>query len=306
MDKLIVLVGPTGVGKTKLSVDIAKRFNGEIISGDAFQCYKEMSIGSAKIKEEEKEGIPHYLVDYLSYKEEYNVKQFQEQGRAYIKDIIARHKVPIICGGTGLYIKALLYDYLFEEESVDQAYLEVLQQKDNDTLYEMLKKIDAKATMTIHKNNRKRVIRALMMAHAGSKKSERLEKQTHTMLYDAYIVGLTMERELLYKRINERVFMMMEEGLEQEIKQLVHEESDFSLQSMRGIGYKEWVAYYRNEATLEETIALIQKNSRNFAKRQYTWFKNQMNVHWYDVSEESEKDKIMKDIEVFLGGQDER
>lgn len=300
MDKIIVLVGPTGSGKTSLSIELAKKFNGEIISGDAYQCYYEMSIGSAKIKEEEKQGIPHYLVDYLSYKDEYNVKVFQEKGREYIADILARGKTPIICGGTGLYIKALLYDYLFEDEQVDEDYLNFLNQKDNDELYKMLIEIDEKATATIHKNNRKRVIRALMMAHVGTSKSERLEKQEHKMLYDAYIIGLTMDREKLYERINQRVLTMMDEGLKEEIESLVQSEDDFYLQSMRGIGYKEWLGYYKKEATIEETIALIQKNSRNFAKRQYTWFKNQMDVHWYDVSKDEERSKIIADVDNFM------
>lgn len=300
MDKIIVLVGPTGSGKTSLSIELAKKFNGEIISGDAYQCYYEMSIGSAKIKEEEKQGIPHYLVDYLSYKDEYNVKVFQEKGREYIADILARGKTPIICGGTGLYIKALLYDYLFEDEQVDEDYLNLLNQKDNDELYKMLIEIDEKATATIHKNNRKRVIRALMMAHVGTSKSERLEKQEHKMLYDAYIIGLTMDREKLYERINQRVLTMMDEGLKEEIESLVQSEDDFYLQSMRGIGYKEWLGYYKKEATIEETIALIQKNSRNFAKRQYTWFKNQMDVHWYDVSKDEERSKIIADVVNFM------
>lgn len=300
MDKIIVLVGPTGSGKTSLSIELAKKFNGEIISGDAYQCYYEMSIGSAKIKEEEKQGIPHYLVDYLSYKDEYNVKVFQEKGREYIADILARGKTPIICGGTGLYIKALLYDYLFENEQVDEGYLNLLNQKDNDELYKMLIEIDEKATATIHKNNRKRVIRALMMAHVGTSKSERLEKQEHKMLYDAYIIGLTMDREKLYERINQRVLTMMDEGLKEEIESLVHSEDDFYLQSMRGIGYKEWLGYYKKEATIEETIALIQKNSRNFAKRQYTWFKNQMDVKWYDISKEEERSKIIADVDNFM------
>lgn len=300
MDKVIVLVGPTGSGKTNLSIELAKKFNGEIISGDAYQCYQEMSIGSAKVKEEEKQGIPHYLVDYLSYKETYNVKIFQEKGRAYIRDIISRGKVPIICGGTGLYIKALLFDYLFEDEEVDEIYLQELNQKDNDTLYQMLMEIDEQATATIHKNNRKRVIRALMMAHAGTKKSQRLEKQEHTMLYDAYIIGLTMSRDKLYERIDQRVLKMIEDGLETEIHSLVESEQDFALQSMRGIGYKEWLGYYKKEATLQDTIALIQKNSRNFAKRQYTWFKNQMDVHWYDILQEAERSKIIEAVNDFL------
>lgn len=304
MEKVIVIVGPTGVGKTSLSIALAKAINGEIISGDAYQCYKEMNIGSAKIKEEEKQGIPHYLIDYVSYKEEYNVKMFQEAGRKYIKQVLEKGKVPIVCGGTGLYIKALLYDYHFEEEELDEEYQKQLQEIDNQELYHLLQKVDEKACATIHPNNRKRIIRALMMAHAGMKKSERIEMQEHKPLYDVYSIGLTMERAHLYERINHRVEIMIEEGLEKEILSLVQKESDFQLQSMRGIGYKEWIGYYREEASLEETIALIQKNSRNFAKRQYTWFNNQMPIHWYDV-EKVERESIIKEVINFLEADNE-
>lgn len=300
MKKVIVLVGPTGVGKTSLSIALAKALDGEIISGDAYQCYQEMSIGSAKIKAEEMQGIPHYLVDFISYKEDYNVKVFQKEARKCIDDIIARNKTVIVCGGTGLYIKALLYDYLFEEEEVDHEYMAYLQSKDNESLYAMLQEVDAQACENIHENNRKRVIRALLMAHQGSRKSERLNKQEHKLLYDAFIIGLTMPRAMLYERIDERVHQMMKEGLLEEISRLVQSEEDFNLQSMRGIGYKEWQGYYRQEMSLEKTIALIQKNSRNFAKRQYTWFHNQMDVHWYDVNEEGSKEAIMKDAYAFL------
>lgn len=300
MEKIIVVVGPTGSGKTDLSIQLAKQFNGEIISGDAYQCYREMSIGTAKVREDEKQGVPHYLIDILSYKEAYNVKVFQELGRKCIKKISDRGKTIIVCGGTGLYIKALLYDYVFEDEKIDESYLKQLKNMDNESLYKMLVEIDEKATESIHMNNRQRIIRALMMAHSGNKKSDRLSKQEHKPLYDAYIIGLSMEREKLYERINERVLKMIEDGLEKEVLALLKGEESFSLQSMQGIGYKEWLSYYQKEASLEDTIALIQKNSRNFAKRQYTWFKNQMNVHWYDVTNEMEREEIMKDVDSFL------
>lgn len=306
MDKVIVIVGPTGVGKTKQSIAIAKACNGEIISGDAYQCYQEMSIGSAKIKQSEKEGIPHHLIDFISYKETYNVKMFQEEARKCIKDIIARGKTPIICGGTGLYIKALLYDYVFEEEHIDEEYLKHLETKDNETLYTMLQTIDETACENIHQNNRKRILRALMMAHQGSKKSDRLKQQTHTLLYDAYIVGLTMERTLLYERIDARVLEMIKEGLESEIFSIVKSVDDFKLQSMQGIGYKEWLMYYQKDMNLDDTIALIQKNSRNFAKRQFTWFNNQMDVHWYDVCQKESDEKIKADVISFLGDRNAR
>lgn len=301
MEKVIVIVGPTGVGKTKLSVEIAKQCNGEIISGDAYQIYKEMNIGTAKVKPEETQGIPHYLVNELSYHDDYNVKVFQEKGRAYIQKIINKGKVPIICGGTGLYIKALLYDYLFCEEEQDQTYFNHLQTLESEQLYEMLVAQDEKACETIHPNNRKRVIRALMMAHSGEKKSERLEKQQRTLLYDAYIIGLTMDREKLYERINARVDEMMSENLYEEVKQLVTTPQDFMKQSMRAIGYKEWENCFFNEQSKEETCELIKKNSRNFAKRQYTWFHHQMDVNWYDVSCEDTSISILQDCQSFLG-----
>lgn len=303
MNKVILIAGPTGVGKTSLSVALAKQFNGEIISGDAYQVYKEMSIGTAKITEEEKDGVSHYLVDEYHFDEEYNVKVFQEKGRAYIEKIISKGKVPIVCGGTGLYMKALLYDYVFESEEVDETYQNYLKSLSNEELYEMLKKIDEKSTETIHINNRKRVIRALMMAHSGTLKSERLEKQEHKPLYDAYIIGLTLDRDGLYERINKRVDIMMNMGLYDEMKSIVKNESVFSLQSMRAIGYKEWQEHFYGEKTIEEVIESIKKNSRNFAKRQYTWFKNQMDVHWYDIMDKAFKESVFKDVECFLKGE---
>ncbi len=297
MDKVIVLVGPTGVGKTALSIALAKAVDGEIISGDAYQIYKELNIGSAKIKKNEQEGIPHYLIDELTYKEEYNVKLFQEKGRACITDIISRGKTPIVCGGTGLYIKALLYDYAFEEEEVDEAYLSVLKKMDDKQRYNLLQEVDPQACHTIHPNNQVRVIRALMMAHSGSTKSERIAKQEHKLLYDAYVIALDLERDILYENINNRVLQMMEDGLLEEINYIVEEEDTFTLQSMQGIGYKEWLPYYKKEASVEEVVASIQKNSRNFAKRQFTWFRNQMDVHWIH---KSQGEQAIVDVKQFL------
>lgn len=300
MEKVLFIVGPTGVGKSKVSIQIAKQYQGEIISGDAFQCYRELTIGSAKIQPVEMEGIPHYLIDCLSYKEAYNVKMFQAQARALIQDIHSRGKLPIVCGGTGLYMKALLYDYVFHGEQYDVAYERSLDALDNQALFEQLKLVDEAATKTLHPNNRKRVIRALMMAHLGHQKSQVLERQQHEVLYDGWIVGLTMEREHLYANINNRVIQMIEAGLEQEVMQLVTSPDDFNLQSLQGIGYKEWLGYYRKQCSLAETIARIQKNTRNFAKRQYTWFRNQMNVHWYDVEDPTTTPKMMEDIALWL------
>ncbi len=297
MDQIIVLVGPTGVGKTALSIQLAKALNGEIISGDAYQVYKQLSIGSAKITHTQMQGITHYLVDDRDYKEDYNVKIFQEEGRALINTIKAKGKVPIICGGTGLYIKALLYDYMFEQEQVDDTYLNELKKQSREELYALLQEVDPQASESIHQNNTQRVMRALVMAKVGSKKSERLKQQEHKMLYDAYVIGLTLPREMLYENINARVHTMMDEGLLAEINDIVENNDTFNLQSMRGIGYKEWQPYFNQEASVEDTIALIQKNSRNFAKRQMTWFNNQMQVHWYD---KNDSNQAIVDAQLFL------
>lgn len=300
MKKVLIIAGPTGVGKTSLSVKLAKKFNGEIISGDAYQVYKELTIGTAKITPEEMDGVKHYLVDCLNYTDEYHVKSFQEYARKYIDEISSKQKLTMICGGTGLYIKSCVYDYIFKEQKVDEEYKRELELLDNDTLYEKLLNEDPGATKTIHKNNRKRIIRALLMAQSGEKKSELLEQQEHQPIYDIYVIGLTMERSRLYERINKRVDIMMENGLLDELKSVVKDDSTFNLQSMQGIGYKEWRGYFKNEMSLEDTLELIKKNSRNFAKRQYTWFNNQMNVNWYDIEEDNWLNKVMDDVNEWL------
>ncbi len=301
MKKVLVIVGPTGVGKTSLSVYLAKQFQGEIISGDSMQVYKEMSIGTAKIKEEEKEDIPHYLVDTFHFDEEYNVKEFQNLSRKYIDEITEHKHLPIICGGTGLYIKSAIYDYTFLEQKQDEKFISYLKALSNDQLWGLLRVIDPKVCETIHHNNRQRIVRALSMAHDGEKKSNIVDAQQHEPIYDVFIIGLTMEREQLYERINKRVDMMMKEGLFEEIQGLVKDyEKIWDLQSFKGIGYKEWKAYFDGNTTKEECVEKIKKNSRNFAKRQYTWFRNQMDVHWYDVKDKDYKVQIRKDIEIWL------
>lgn len=297
MKKICLIVGPTGVGKTSLSVELAKYFNTEIISGDSMQVYKEMTIGTAKITPEEAQGIPHTFVDTFSYRDEFNVKIFQKLAREKIN---AMNSLPIICGGTGLYIKSLYYDYEFENEEKDEDFEAFLKSRSDSECYEMLRFVDEKATEKIHQNNRKRVERALMRVHLGNKKSEAEEKQQHTPIYDAYVIGLTADREYVYERINLRVDRMIEAGLEEEVRSLIHHDEDWNLQSLQGIGYKEWKGYFEGTSTLEETIELIKKNSRNFAKRQYTWFNNQMDVHWYDIKEDNWKEQCLKDVEQWL------
>ncbi len=294
MDKVLAIVGPTGVGKTKCSVKLAKQLNGEIISADSMQVYQEMNIGTAKVKEEEKEGIIHYLVDDQSYDQPYNVQLFQTRCRQAIQTIQAKGKLPIICGGTGLYLKAALYDYVFEEEQEDLAYTQFLQAKTTEELYQMLKKCDEKSLEKIHPNNRKRIIRALQIAHTGTNKSEREEKQEHKPLYDVYFLGLTCPREILHERINTRVDQMFEEGLVDEVTSLFSSSETWGYSSFQGIGYKEFKAYFNGSASLDEVKEKIKTNSRRYAKRQYTWFKNQMDVHWFELNDEKLMDEVKK------------
>ncbi len=289
MEKVIVVVGPTGVGKTRMGVALAKYFNGEVISGDSMQIYKTMDIGTAKVKSEEMKGIVHHLIDIKDPTENYSVKDFQDEVRLKIKEITSRGKLPIIVGGTGLYIKAALYDYEFGESQMDhQEYIDKYQAYSNKELYDLLNKIDETSAKELHPNNRQRVLRAIAIYEStGIKKSETLAKQNHELVYDAKFIGLTLEREALYERINQRVDLMMEQGLLQEIDGLMKKNYSKNLQSMKAIGYKEWFDYYQGTQTLEETLELIKKNSRNYAKRQYTWFNNQIPVKWFNVNLEN-------------------
>lgn len=286
MEQVIVIVGPTGVGKTKMGVALAKYFNGEVISGDSMQIYKTMDIGTAKVTSDEMDGIVHHLIDIKEPTESYSVKEFQDEVRQKIKEITSRGKLPIIVGGTGLYIKAALYDYEFTESQMDHhEYVVKYQDYSNDELYDHLVEIDELSAKELHPNNRQRVLRAIAIYEStGIKKSETLAKQNHELIYDAKFIGLTLERSTLYERINQRVDKMMEQGLLQEIDDLMKKEYAPELQSMKAIGYKEWFGYYQGHQSLQETLELIKKNSRNYAKRQYTWFNNQVPVRWFDVN----------------------
>lgn len=283
MEKVIVVVGPTGVGKTKMGVALAKYFDGEVISGDSMQIYKTMDIGTAKVTKQEMEGVVHHLIDIKDPTESYSVKEFQDEVRLKIKEINNRGKLPIIVGGTGLYIKAALYDYEFSESQMDhQDYVIKYQNYSNEKLYAHLTTIDETSAKELHPNNRQRVLRAIAIYEStGVKKSDTLASQNHELIYDANFIGLTLDREILYERINQRVDLMMKQGLFQEIEGLMKKNYSNNLQSMKAIGYKEWFAYYQGKQSLEETIELIKKNSRNYAKRQYTWFNNQMPVKWF-------------------------
>lgn len=293
MNKVLVIVGPTASGKTDLGIKCANLFNGEIISGDSIQIYKGLDIGSAKATIEERKQAIHHLIDIKEANENYSVKEFQEKGRELIEDITKRNKLPIVVGGTGLYIKALLYDYIFYDEDTKDDQFEELS---NEDIYEILKKEDPTSLEKIHLNNRKRLVRALNILrkhHEGI--SNIKDRQEHKMLYDAKIVGLTLDRQSLYQRIEERIDKMIAEGLIDEIKGLLNKGINFEYQSMQAIGYKEFKDYFEGTRSLEECINKVKANTKHFAKRQYTWFNNQMPINWF-----IDKDEAIKEIEKWL------
>ena len=273
---IICIVGPTGVGKTKMSIELAKKFNGEVINADSTQVFKSLDIATAKVTEKEKEGIPHHLFDIKNIDEDYTVFDYQKDARVIIDDIISRGKTPIIVGGTGLYIKALLYDYKFEEESNN---LNNYDNIDTKELYERLIKIDPKSN--IHINNRKRIVRALNYYEANNKPMSEKEK-TDKLLYNVKFIGLTTDRTTLYDRINKRVDLMIDNGLFNEVSNLKDKYKNSRILNS-AIGYKEFYNYFYNNKSKEEVINEIKRNSRRFAKRQYTFFKHQFNTTWFEV-----------------------
>ena len=288
MQRVVVIVGPTGVGKTKLSVELAKRLNGEIINGDSMQIYKEMSIGTAKIKEEEKEGIPHHLFSILSINESNSIYEFQTLVRNKISEIASRNKLPIIVGGTGLYLKACLYDYEFKESSSNDEIIKKYENYSNEELHLELVKLDKETSEKVHPNNRRRVLRAIQIALENEENKSSLEaKQEHKPIYDAVIIGLTLDRKVLHHRQDLRVEQMMEEGLLNEVETLVNNEAFLSNTASQAIGYKEFIPYFKNEITLEEAINQVKIHTHQYAKRQYTFFRHQLNVNWVEVDLEN-------------------
>ncbi|MCQ6274184.1 tRNA (adenosine(37)-N6)-dimethylallyltransferase MiaA [Bacillus sp. V3B] len=299
--KLLVLIGPTAVGKTKTSIELAKAFNGEIISGDSMQVYKKLDIGTAKIKPLEMEGIPHYLIDIKDPDEPFSAAEFQVLVRDRISEITSRGKLPIIVGGTGLYIQSVLFDYQFSEAPTDDEFrknLEMQAEKEGiHFLHDQLMKLDPESGARIHPNNVRRVIRAIEVFHCtGKTMSEFQRKQQPDSLYDTAIVGLTMDREKLYARINKRVDMMIHEGLVHEVEQLFQQGLK-GCQSIQAIGYKEMYEYFEGKVSFEQAVENLKQNSRRYAKRQLTWFRNKMDVKWFDMTEEIEPISLAKKID---------
>ena len=298
---LIILTGPTAVGKTKASIGLAKVLNGEIISADSMQVYKYMDIGSAKIRPEEMQGVKHYLIDELEPDEEFHVVKFQQMAKKAMEAIFAKGKIPIVVGGTGFYIQALLYDIDFTESNEDTAYRQELEQLADEQgaeyLHEMLRMVDPVSADSIHANNVKRVIRALEFYHqTGEKISEHNEQErAKDSPYDFCYFVLNDDREKLYERINVRIDQMLEEGLVEEVKALKNKGYTRDMVSMQGLGYKEILDYLNGECTLEEAIYILKRDTRHFAKRQLTWFRRERDVIWIDKPAYNyDEDKILE------------
>ena len=290
--KILVIGGPTAVGKTELSIELAKRLNGEIISADSMQIYKYMDIGSAKISKEEMNGVVHHLIDVVDPSINFSVVDYKEQGEKAIKEIISRGKLPIIVGGTGLYINSLTCNMNFTKAEKDEEYRKELDklanEHGNNYIHEMLKEIDPISYNEIHANNRKRVIRALEVYKLTGNpfSSYNAGEDFYKSEYDVHYYVLTMDREKLYERINLRVDIMMEKGLLEECIKLKEMGYTSSMQSMQGIGYKEILYYLEGNVKLQEAINMIKQGSRNYAKRQLTWFRRDKRVTFLD------KDKL--------------
>ncbi len=298
--KLVVITGPTAVGKTKLSIEFAKMIGGEIISADSMQVYKHMDIGTDKIKPEDMCGVPHHLIDIIEPSEEFNVFIFQRLVKQAIREIAERGHVPVIVGGTGFYIQAVLYDIDFTETDEDITYRKELEDRalkeGVHTLHEELSAVDPDSARIIHENNSKRVIRALeYYKKTGRPISEHnLEQRNSTSPYDFCYFVLNDERAKLYERIEKRVDQMIEEGLEGEVRDLLSMNIDRSATSMQGLGYREMFGYIDGEYDLDRAVYLIKRNTRHFAKRQLTWFRRERDVIWID------KDRFGYDNEQIL------
>lgn len=299
MYKVIAIVGPTGSGKSSLAIQAARALNGEIISADSMQVYQGMDIGTAKIRPDEMEGIAHHLIDIQPIDQPWNVRTFQMLCRQAIEEIVSRGKVPILCGGTGLYVKAALYDYTFEEESeADQARLRKLEMCTNEELVHLLEENDPQALEKIHPNNRKRLLRACVMALGDTPKSLREESQTHAPIYDLFVVGLKDDRQKEIETIDQRVDEMFDAGLVKEVQRLFGDPAGRTWNSFQGIGYKEFAGWLDGQESLDTVREQIKIHTRQYARRQMTWFRRQMPVHWYTPAD---RKTIIKDLEDWYG-----
>jgi tRNA dimethylallyltransferase len=306
MSKVIMLVGPTASGKTKLSIELAKEIKGEIVSADSMQVYKYMDIGTAKPGKEEMSGIKHYLIDEVYPDEEFSVAKYQKLAYRYINEIIAKGKTPIVTGGTGLYINSLLYNINFSETISDWNLRERLkkeaEEKGKEYIYNMLKEIDPEAAKKIHKNDIRRVIRAIeVYKHTNKPISYHQElSRDEPPLYEFITFGLKMDRQKLYERINKRVDMMISNGLIDEVRNLVTLGYGKNTIAMQGLGYKEVIYYLRGLLSFDEAVYLLKRDTRRYAKRQLTWFKKIKDIHWINVEEKDPLTEILKNIKYYI------
>lgn len=308
-NKILVIVGPTAVGKTYVSIELAKKFNTEIISADSMQIYKQMDIGTAKVTEEEACGIKHHMIDLVNPDQEFSVSEFQKLSEEHIDSLLKSNKLPIVIGGSGLYVNSLIYDLDFgkvkSDEKIRQYYQDYYNEHGVDKLHELLEEIDHEASLKIHKNNVKRVIRALEICKITGGKSSEMNTDIRKpgKKYNCIIVGLEMDRKALYQRINERVDIMVENGLVEEVKALLDKNYDRNLISLQAIGYKEIIDYLDGKTTKEEAVEILKTNTRRFAKRQFTWFKADSNIEWFDLTNLNNIDEVINNIyQYVLGG----
>ena len=301
-NKVIVICGPTASGKTALSIELAKQINGEIVSCDSMQIYKDMNIGTAKPTTEEMQGIKHYLIGYVSPEERYSVADYKKDAKKAIKEIIEKDKMPIIVGGTGLYIDSLIYEIEYQDIKFDEKYREKLEEEVNqkglEELYKRAKEIDEKAIEKISPNDKKRILRILEIYHATGKNKtqQEIESRKKEVEYDYKVYALNWDREKLYERINKRVDLMIEQGLINEVKEILKKYNNFPT-AMQGLGYKEVVDYLNGVLTKEEMIEKIKMETRRYAKRQLTWFRKNKQTIWLDA-----KENIQNNINIILEG----
>ena len=302
--KVIVICGPTASGKTGLSVKLAQTMNGEIVSCDSMQIYKDMNIGTAKVTKEEMQGIPHYLIDFVSPDKRYSVADFQNDSEKAISEIIAKGKTPIVVGGTGLYVDTLVYHIQYPEIETDLEYRkqleEMIQEQGLEVAYEKAKEIDPQATEKISSNDQKRIMRILEIYHQTGKTKTQLEIESRREEppYEYLVYAIDMDREKLYDRINQRVDSMINQGLIEEVKELLEKYKEFPT-AMQGLGYKEVVAYLKGDLTKEEMIETLKQETRRYAKRQLTWFRKNKEIKWIDGLAQAEENiqRILEDYE---------
>nr|WP_210429526.1 tRNA (adenosine(37)-N6)-dimethylallyltransferase MiaA [Paenibacillus dendritiformis] len=305
--RLLVLVGPTAVGKTKLSLDVAHAFECEIISGDSMQVYRGMDIGTAKLPPDERRGIPHHLLDIHDPDYAFSVAEFQERCRQLIDAISARERLPFIVGGTGLYVESVCYSFEFSDAGSDEAFRQEMKEfalaHGPEALHAKLQAVDPVTANRLHPNDQRRVVRALEIYHlTGQTLSSQLEGQQKASPYDLCLIGLTMDRQMLYKRIEDRIDVMLRDGLIEEVRRLRDAGYSRQLVSMQGLGYKEIAAYLENEMSLEAAVERLKRDTRRFAKRQLSWFRRMQDIEWVDVSEPERADEHFDRICKIIAG----